>query len=98
MLALLRVLPNPARAVTTLLELLLRHPVTGGEIFDLQIVAAMLNNNIRRIYTFNLGNFEVFRELIVTVPDLLQGRGIWNRPLLTTNSGHPDFSLQTAEV
>jgi hypothetical protein len=41
MLVFLRVLPVPATAVNELMALLLRHPVTGGEIFDLQIVATM---------------------------------------------------------
>lgn len=68
MRAFLRVLPSPARAVTILMELLQRRPVTGGDIFDLQIVANMQANNVQRIYTFNAGDFEVFVELIVVVP------------------------------
>src|SRR5271165_6936707 len=62
------VLPSPARAVTALVELLHRQPVTGGEVFDLQIVATMQANNVQRIYTFNIEDFEVFPELIVVVP------------------------------
>ena len=62
------ILPTTARAVTALIELLRRHPVTGPEIFDLQIVATMKANNIQRIYTFNAGDFEVFPELTVIVP------------------------------
>lgn len=68
MLLFLRVLPSPARAVTALMELLRRHPVTGGEVFDLQIVATMHANNIQRIYTFNAADFEAFPELMVVVP------------------------------
>jgi uncharacterized protein len=68
MLAFLRVLPSPARVVTALMELLRRHPVTGAEVFDLQIVATMQTNNVQRIYTFNAGDFEVFSDLIVIVP------------------------------
>ncbi len=68
MLAFLQVLPSPARVVTALVELLQRHPVTGGEVFDVQIAATMQTNNVRRIYTFNVGDFEVFPELIVVVP------------------------------
>lgn len=33
--------PIPARVVAGWMDLLQRHPVTGGDIFDLQIVAAM---------------------------------------------------------
>jgi predicted nucleic acid-binding protein len=51
-----------------LLDLLRRRPVTGPEIFDLQIVATMKANDIRTIYTFNAGDFEVFPELTVIVP------------------------------
>jgi uncharacterized protein len=68
MLAFLHVLPSPARVVTVLMELLQRHPVTGAQIFDLQIVATMKANNVLRIYTFNAGDFEVFPELIVVIP------------------------------
>ena len=40
------------------MELLQRHPVSGGDVFDLQIVATMQANGIERIYTFNRGDFE----------------------------------------
>ena len=48
LLAYLRVLPVPARTVDGWLELLRRHPVTGGDVFDLQIAATMQANGIRR--------------------------------------------------
>ena len=70
MLAFFRVLPSPTRTVTILMNLLQHHPVTGGEVFDLQIVATMKANTIQRIYTFNAKDFEVFPELIVVVPDI----------------------------
>jgi predicted nucleic acid-binding protein len=47
---------------------LLRHPVTGGDVFDLQIIATMQANDIRRIYTFNTRDFETFAELAVVAP------------------------------
>src|SRR5271165_2518767 len=53
------VLPTPARAVAGWIELLERHPVTGGDVFDLQIVATMQANGVQRIYTFNGDDFEV---------------------------------------
>ena len=52
----IHVLPTPARAVT------------GGDVFDLQLVATMQANNIQRIYTFNTGDFEMFSESTVTTP------------------------------
>jgi toxin-antitoxin system PIN domain toxin len=62
------VLPTPARAVAGWMQLLQRHPVTGGDVFDLQIVATMQANGIQRIYTFNTDDFRVFPELAVRIP------------------------------
>jgi predicted nucleic acid-binding protein len=42
--------------------------VSGGDIFDLQIVATMKANGVQRIYTFNAEDFEVFPELAVLIP------------------------------
>jgi len=64
----LHVLPTPARAVAGWMQLLRRHPVAGGNVFDLQIVATMQANGIGRIYTFNGDDFKVFPELIVLAP------------------------------
>jgi predicted nucleic acid-binding protein len=68
LLAFLHVLPAPVHATEELLRLLRRYPVTGGDIFDLQIVATMKTNNVQRIYTFNVADFDVFPELIVVAP------------------------------
>jgi uncharacterized protein len=57
----IRILPIPARAVAAWMELLQRHPVTGGDVFDLQIVATMQTNGIQRIYTFNTVTLTCFR-------------------------------------
>lgn len=64
----LHVLPAPTEVVAGWVQLLERHPVTGGDVFDLQIVATMPANGIRRIYTFNVEDFEVFSELAVVEP------------------------------
>jgi predicted nucleic acid-binding protein len=64
----LYVLPTPARAVAGWMQLLQHHPVTGGDVFDLQIVATMQANGIQRIYTFNADDFKVFPELAVLTP------------------------------
>jgi hypothetical protein len=50
------------------LDLLRRRPVVGGNVFDLQLAASMLANNVNRIYTFNISDFEVFTELVVVTP------------------------------
>jgi predicted nucleic acid-binding protein len=68
MLGFLDVLPIPAHTVEGLLNLLQHHPVTGGDVFDLQIVATMQANDIRRIYTFNTDDFAAFSELSVVTP------------------------------
>jgi predicted nucleic acid-binding protein len=68
LLAFLHVLPIPARTVEGWLDLLRRRPVTGGEVFDLQIVATMLANNVHRIYTYNDDDFRAFPELDVIEP------------------------------
>ena len=61
-------LPVPTHAVEELLALLRRRPVSGGDIFDLQIVATMKVNGIQRIYTFNTDDFKAFSELQVLTP------------------------------
>jgi toxin-antitoxin system PIN domain toxin len=64
----IHVLPTPASAVAGWIALLQRHPVTGADVFDLQIVATMLANDVYRIYTFNTADFEPFPELTVIAP------------------------------
>jgi toxin-antitoxin system PIN domain toxin len=68
LLSFLHVLPVPAVTVDGLLDLLRRRPVTGGDIFDLHLVATMKANGILRIYTFNRDDFEAFSELEVLTP------------------------------
>ena len=68
LLVFLHVLPIPAQTVEGWMDLLRRCPVTGGDVFDLQIVATMQASGIQRIYTFNKGDFEVFPEIAVEVP------------------------------
>jgi uncharacterized protein len=68
LLGFLRVLPVPMRAVEELLRLLRRRPVTGADVFDLQIVATMNVNGIGSIYTFNAGDFAGFAEVAVLSP------------------------------
>lgn len=67
-LAFLHVLPIPARAVEGWMDLLRRRPVTGADVFDLQLVATMLANDVSRIYTYNGADFAAFPELAVITP------------------------------
>jgi predicted nucleic acid-binding protein len=68
LLGFLHVLPAPAHTVEELVRPLRRRPVTGGDIFDLQILATMNVNGIGRIYTFNAGDFASFPEIAVLTP------------------------------
>jgi len=68
LLTFLQMLPVPAHAVEGWMNLLRRHPVTGGDVFDLQIIASMLANGVERIYTFNRDDFTTFTELAVVTP------------------------------
>jgi len=62
------VLPMPADVTSHWLELLGRHPVRGGAIFDLQFIATMMANGVERICTFNRQDFEGFPDIQVLTP------------------------------
>jgi predicted nucleic acid-binding protein len=64
------VLPSPETVPKIWIDLLRRRPVSGGRVFDLQLVASMTANNVRTIYTFNRRDFELFAELDVRTPNL----------------------------
>ena len=64
----IRILPVPVDIVDRWLELLRTHPVTRSRIFDVQLVATMLGNEGRRIYTFNVRDFTPFPELAILIP------------------------------
>jgi predicted nucleic acid-binding protein len=64
----IRILPVPVDVVDRWLELLQAHPVTRARVFDLQLVATMLGNEVRSIYTFNVRDFTPFSELEVLTP------------------------------
>lgn len=59
----------PAEEVTEkVLELFRKHRVKGPEIFDLQLVATMLVNNVTKIYTYNKEHFSRYKEIEVWTP------------------------------
>jgi predicted nucleic acid-binding protein len=64
----IHLLSLPSQAVSGWMALLHRRPVTGAGVFDLQLVATMQAHNVRRIYTFNKSDFDVFPEVTVIVP------------------------------
>jgi len=61
-------LPTPSDLVCRWIALARRHPVTRGQVFDLQLIATMLGNDIRKIYTFDRADFEPFDEIEVLTP------------------------------
>jgi predicted nucleic acid-binding protein len=64
----LTLLPVPLDVVNRWAALLRKHPVTGRQVFDAQLVATMLGNGMTRLYTFNRTDFEHFPGLEVLTP------------------------------
>jgi predicted nucleic acid-binding protein len=64
----LDVLPILGTVVARWAELAENHGVTGADVFDLQLVTTILENGVRRIYTYNRSDFEPFAELHVVTP------------------------------
>ncbi len=61
-------LPAPVDIFERWSALLEKQPVTGRKFFDVQLVAAMLGNGVKKIYTFNVNDFSPFAELEVLEP------------------------------
>jgi predicted nucleic acid-binding protein len=58
----------PASVVVRWVALARQYGISRSDIFDAQLAATMLEHGIRRIYTFNVQDFEGFDELEVIVP------------------------------
>ena len=58
----------PAGVVVRWIALARQYGISRSDIFDAQLAATMLEHGIRRIYTFNVQDFERFEELEVIVP------------------------------
>ena len=63
----LKIYPGP-EIIERILDLLTQHEITKQEIFDLQLVATMLSNNVTRLYTYNREDFIKFKEIEVLSP------------------------------
>jgi len=61
-------LATPTDVVQRWVALARRHPATRGAVFDLQLVATMLGNDVRKIYTYDRSDFEPFDEIEVLAP------------------------------
>ena len=64
----LRLLPVPDDVVTRWVKLVEDHPVTRGAVFDRQLAATMLGNEVTRIYTYNRPDFEILVGIEVLTP------------------------------
>jgi toxin-antitoxin system PIN domain toxin len=64
----LTLLPFPLDLVSRWTALLRRHPVTGRKVFDVQLVATLLGNGVRKLSSFNRPDFEPFTEIEVLTP------------------------------
>ena len=63
-------LPLPIDIVSRWIALVQQHPISGSRIFDVQIVATMLGNDIMRVYTYNTSDFTGFDdEIEVLIPE-----------------------------
>jgi len=61
-------LPTPSDLTQRWMNLLRQRPVRAGAIFDLQLVATMLANDVRRIYTYDERHFRPFAQIEVLTP------------------------------
>lgn len=57
-----------ASLLPKLLELIRKYPPQRQQIFDLQLVATMLINQVTLIYTFNVKHFSSYQEIQVQTP------------------------------
>ena len=58
------ILPMPGALIPRWTSMAEQHGVTGHDVFDIQLVATMLESNVRRLYTFNRQDFEHFSGLL----------------------------------
>ena len=61
-------LPVPSDVTSRWLDLVSRHPVRAGAIFDLQLIATIMANGIEQICTFNRQDFEGFPAVPYLTP------------------------------
>ncbi len=56
-------------SIDKIIELLKKYHVSAQDIFDLQLVATKLSNNVARIYTYNEKDFARYSEIEVLNPE-----------------------------
>ena len=67
-LAGLILLPVPLDVAELWLQLVRQYRIRRSDIYDTQLVATMLENQVRGIYTFNVNAFTVYPDIEVLVP------------------------------
>ena len=66
----LSLLPIPVDIVTQWIQLLREHPVTGSDVFDVQLVATLRSHGVTQLYTFNRQDFAWFSDLDIHTPSI----------------------------
>ena len=61
-------LPLSSEVTWRWVDMLRRHPVRGGAVFDLQLIATIAVNGVQQICTFNREDFEGFPGLQILSP------------------------------
>ncbi len=61
-------LPLPLDVADLWLSLVRQYRVSRSDIYDTLLVATMLENQVRRIYTFNVDDFRLYPDIEVLVP------------------------------
>jgi hypothetical protein len=64
----LTLLMFPLDLVSGWTALLRQHPVTGRKVFDVQLVATLLANGVKKLYTSNRVHFVPFAVIEVLTP------------------------------
>jgi len=68
---LLRLLPEAPETFRIWRNLVLRHRVSGIQVHDARIVAAMIVHRVESILTFDLDDFKRYPDIVVIHPDSL---------------------------
>lgn len=68
----LKIHPQPDTPLIVL-DYLKKYNIVRQEIYDLQIVATMISNGVKHIYTYNTNDFSKYPDIEVLTPDAVVG-------------------------
>lgn len=63
----IKIYPNKD-TFSKIIDLSKKYNIKSQEIFDIQLVATMLSNNVTEIYTYDTGHFSKIKEILVLTP------------------------------